>query len=79
MICINRRSSIAACLFYACNLQNEMRSPKEIADIYDLDIKHVNRGCRKLCDIIDNNFLFNQIKSSHPINFIERFSKNTYK
>ena len=47
MRCINRKSMIAACVFYACKLQKEPRSPKEIADIYSLEIKHVNRGCRK--------------------------------
>ena len=75
MRCINRRAMIAACLFHACKLQKETRSPKEIADIYDLEIKHVNRGCRKFCDIIDSHTLFYQIKSSQSSDFIERFSK----
>jgi transcription initiation factor TFIIIB Brf1 subunit/transcription initiation factor TFIIB len=75
MRCINRRSMIAACLFHACKLQKETRSPKEIADIYDLEIKHVNRGCRKFCDIIDATSLFYQIKSSQSSDFIERFAK----
>ena len=76
MRCINRRSMIAACLFYACKLQKEARSPKEIADIYELEIKHVNRGCRKFCDIIDvNNGMFCQFKSSQSTDFIERFAK----
>jgi transcription initiation factor TFIIB len=75
MRCINRRAMIAACLFHACKLQNETRSPKEIADIYDLEIKHVNRGCRRFCDIIDSNTLFYQIKNSQSSDFIERYSK----
>jgi transcription initiation factor TFIIIB Brf1 subunit/transcription initiation factor TFIIB len=75
MRCINRRSMIAACLFHACKLQKETRSPKEIADIYDLEIKHVNRGCRKFCDIIDSNTLFFQIKNSQSSDFIDRFGK----
>ena len=70
MRCTNRRSIIAACLFYACKLQNETRSPKEIADIYELPIKYINRGCRKFCDLIDINTLFNQINSSQPSDFI---------
>ena len=76
MRCINRRSMIAACLFHACKLQKEARTPKEIADIYDLEIKHVNKGCKKFCDIIDSNILFNQIKNSEPEDFVERFGKN---
>lgn len=75
MRCINRRSMIAACVFYACKLQNDTRSPKEIADIYELEIKNVNRGCRNFCDIIDSNSLFYQIKSSQSVDFIERFGK----
>ena len=75
MRCINRRSMIAACVFHACKLQKEPRSPKEIADIYDLEIKHVNHGCRKFCDIIDIGSLFYDIKSSQSSDFIERFAK----
>lgn len=75
MRCINRRSMIAACVFHACKLQKEPRSPKEIADIYDLEIKHVNKGCRKFLDYIDITTIFNEIKSSQASDFIERFAK----
>jgi transcription initiation factor TFIIIB Brf1 subunit/transcription initiation factor TFIIB len=75
MRCINRRSMIAACVFYACKMQKEPRSPKEIADIYDLEIKHVHRGCRKILDYIDLNSTFFQIKNSQAADFIERLSK----
>lgn len=75
MRCINRRSMIAACVFYACKLQKEPRSPKEIADIYDLEIKHVNRGCRKFIDYIDLSTIFFEVKSSQSSDFIERFAK----
>ena len=75
MRCINRRSMIAACVFHACKLQDEPRSPKEIADIYDLEIKYVNKGCRKLLDYIDINSIFAEIRSSESSDFIERFSK----
>ena len=71
MRCINRLSMIAACLFYACKLENEPRSPKEIADIYDLEVKHVNRGCRKFLDYIDLGQC--KFKSSTPSDFIIRF------
>ena len=74
MRCINRRSMIAACLFHACKLQKETRSPKEIADIYELNVKNVNKGCRKFCDLIDTNTLFNQIKCSQSADFIKRYS-----
>lgn len=74
MRCINRRSMIAACVFYACKIQKEPRSPKEIADIYDLEIKHVNRGCRKFLDYIDIDTLMCKFKSSQSSDFIHRFA-----
>jgi transcription initiation factor TFIIIB Brf1 subunit/transcription initiation factor TFIIB len=66
---------IASCVFYACKLQKEPRSPKEIADIYDLEIKHVHRGCRKILDYIDLNSTFYQIRNSQAADFIERLAK----
>jgi transcription initiation factor TFIIIB Brf1 subunit/transcription initiation factor TFIIB len=75
MRCINRRSMIAACVFYACKMQKEPRSPKEIADIYELEIKHVHRGCRKILDYIDLNSTFYQIRNSQAADFIERLAK----
>lgn len=74
MRCINRKSMIAACLFYACKLQNEPRSPKEIADIYSLEIKHVNRGYRKFMDLIDVNEFISDFSSSKASDFITRFA-----
>ncbi len=74
MRCINRRSMIAACVFYACKLQNEPRSPKEIADIYSLEIKHVNKGYRKFMDFINLEDLHHNFTSSKSTDFIKRFA-----
>lgn len=74
MRCINRRSMIAACVFIACKLQNEPRSPKEIADLYDLEIKHVNRGYRKFLNLVSIDNFYNEFKSSKATDFIERYS-----
>lgn len=75
MRCLNRRSMIAACVFFACKLQNELRSPKEIADIYDLELRNVNRGCKKFLDYIDMDQILNKLKSSQSFDFIKRFSE----
>ncbi len=74
MRCINRRSMIAACVFYACKLQSEPRSPKEIADIYSLEIKHVNKGYRKFMDFINLEELQHNFTSSRSTDFIKRFA-----
>ena len=67
MRCINRKSMIAACVFYACKVQGEPRSPKEIADIYTLDIKHVNRSSyEKFMDYVNiNEMLLNSNLLNH--------------
>jgi transcription initiation factor TFIIIB Brf1 subunit/transcription initiation factor TFIIB len=65
---------IAACLFHACKLQGEPRSPKEIADIYDLEIKNVNKGCRKFLELIDVESLNTEFNSSRSFDFIDRFA-----
>ena len=74
MRCINLRSMIAACVFYACKLQGEPRSPKEIADIYELEIKNVNKGCRRFLEFIDLDSLNTEFSSSKSSDFIERFA-----
>ena len=75
MRCINLRSMIAACVFYACKLQGEPRSPKEIADIYELEIKNVNKGCRRFLEYIDIDTLNTEFSSSKSSDFIERFAE----
>ena len=75
MRCINLRSMIGACVFYACKLQGEPRSPKEIADIYDLEIKNVNKGCRRFLEYIDLEALNTEFNSSKSSDFIERFAE----
>ena len=61
-------------VFYACKLQGEPRSPKEIADIYDLEIKNVNKGCRRFLEFIDLDSLNTEFSSSKSSDFIERFA-----
>jgi transcription initiation factor TFIIB len=72
---VNKLLIKSGCLFNACKVQGEPRTVKEIADIFGIEIKHVNRGCRKFAEIIDENTLFYQIKSSQSSDFIERFAK----
>lgn len=76
MRCINRKSMIAACLLYACKLEGEPRTSKEIANIYDLETKYVNRGYRKFREIVDISSLTANISSSKSFDYIKRFAKN---
>ena len=63
------------CVFFGAKIQKKTHSPKEIAEIFDLDIKHVNRGCRKFQDIIDIQTMQSQVMCSQSSDFIERYSK----
>lgn len=79
---LNRRGLIAACAFYGAKLQGIPRSPKEIADIFDLKLPQVTKGCRKFEELMNYQVNYN-IRTSEPKDFIERFSyklniKKTY-
>ena len=71
----NRRSLIAACVYFACKLRNESRSIREIGNIFGLDYTEVTRGCKtflKLRKLMKIKYKFNP---STPEHFIPRFCK----
>lgn len=72
----NRKSLIAACIYFACKKYNESRCSKEIANICDLDYTDVNKGCKtfnKLINLCEDSY---QLKISIPEHFVERFCRN---
>jgi len=71
----NRKSLIAACVFYAAKLQGTPRSPKEIAGIFGLELTEVTKGCRKFIEIMGKDIDRYNIKSSRSADFVERFGK----
>lgn len=68
----NRKSLIAACVLEGAKMQKLPRSHKEIAKIFDLKVKHITSGCRKLFEVMDYN-IYDCIQSSKPEDFIDRF------
>jgi len=70
---INRKQIIAACFYFGAVLQKSPRSVKEVADIFDLELKQVTKGCRKFLETMKDNFIVFDIKPSHGSDFIERF------
>lgn len=70
---VNRKQIIAACLYFGAILQKFPRSTKEVADIFELDIKQVTKGCRNFLEIMKDNFIIFDIKPSHGSDFIERY------
>jgi transcription initiation factor TFIIIB Brf1 subunit/transcription initiation factor TFIIB len=70
---LNRKQIVAACFYFGAILQKYPRSTKEVADIFNLELKQVTKGCRKFLEIMKDNFIIFDIKPSHGTDFIERF------
>lgn len=71
----NRKGIIAACIYKACKLKGVPRSHKEIATIFNIDIKHMTRGCKKFDEIMNtvkNKDSVNMI-GSNSLDYINRF------
>ncbi len=69
----NRKSLIAACVFYACKSNGYTRSPKEIAKIFDLRMTEITRGCKKFLQLMKNYNNTYKLNSSTPEHFIIRY------
>jgi len=70
---INRKQIISACLYFGAILQKSPRSTKEVADIFNLNIKQITKGCRNFLELMKDNFILFDIKPFHGSDFIERF------
>lgn len=71
----NRRSLIASCVFYACKIRGDTRSPKEIANIFDLKMTDITKGCKKFLQLMKLHYEGYKLDSSMPEHFVERFCK----
>lgn len=73
----NRKGIIAACVFYACKECNVPRSSKEIANMFDIDITVMTKGCKKCHEIMNlnkkNKNRLSNTSSIKPTDFILRF------
>jgi transcription initiation factor TFIIB len=49
----NRRAIMAASVYYGAKLQRQPRSPKEIADVFDLEMNQMTKGCKRFLEIVD--------------------------
>ncbi len=76
---VNRDGIIAASIYIACRVNNNPRTPKEIASMFKLDNTSATKGCKNAMNII-NSFecdMENNCKTTftnmEPVLFIERF------
>lgn len=74
----NRRSLIAACVFFACKRKGKTRSPKEIAKLFDLKYKSFTKGCKIFQRLIKLKHLQYDTKISNPEHFITRYCRELH-
>lgn len=69
----NRKSLIAACVFYACKKKGMTRSPKEISDIFELKHTEITKGCKNFMKMIKLKKMAVNVETTQPEHFIIRF------
>jgi len=72
----NRKGMIAACVYFACKNCNVGRSSKEIAEMFEIKISILTKGCKNLQSTLQLSKDKNRIDTSNsvlPSDFIERF------
>ena len=75
----NRDGIIAACVYFSCKECEVPRSTKEIAEIFNINITVMTKGCKNFQEIMNLNKKNKnrvQNRSIHPNDFIERFCDN---
>lgn len=74
----NRISLIAACVFFACKRKGMTRSPKEIADIFDINYTDITRGCKNFQKFVKKGNIDINTGFSLPEDFVSRFCKELH-
>lgn len=72
----NRRGLMGSCVYISCKMEKVPRSAKEIADIYDLKVSEMTKGCKKFMEIMNLTKSRQKyaVSSSTPLHYIHRFS-----
>ena len=73
----NRKGIIAACVYFACKINNVPRSTNEIASVFSISVPIMTKGCKKFQEIMQMNKVdINRIHRTNTItmdDFIDRF------
>jgi transcription initiation factor TFIIB len=75
----NREGILAASIYVSCRLNNNPRTPKEIASIFHLDVTNATKGCKNVQQIINviekdmNNNEKTTFSKTTPDDFVERY------
>ncbi len=75
----NRKGLIAACVFYALKMKKRSslpsgtRTAKEVSQAFNIRMSDMSTGCKMFMEIVHNNKIKLNLKSSSSDDFIERF------
>ena len=69
----NRMSVIAACVLFACRKKDKTRSPKEIAELFELKYTEITKGCKIFQKLAKFKNIELKVSSTKPEQFIIRF------
>lgn len=70
---VNRSAVIAACIYYACKENNVPRSSKEIANMFNLNICDMTKGCKIYTSVMKKSENTTYVNSNNPLHYIKRF------
>jgi transcription initiation factor TFIIB len=69
----NRKGLIASCIYYACKNKHVPRSAKEIAEIFNIDVGIMTRGCKNMAEIMGDTVKL-ELDTSRSSDYIGRYS-----
>jgi transcription initiation factor TFIIIB Brf1 subunit/transcription initiation factor TFIIB len=72
----NRKSLIAACIYFACKRKGNTLSPKEIATLFSLQYKDITKGCKTFIKLMKLRKMSYEFNTSTPEHFVNRFCKS---
>ena len=69
----NRTSVIAGCILFACRKKDKTRSPKEIAELFNLKYTEITKGCKIFQKLAKLKKMELKVNFTKPEHFITRF------
>lgn len=69
----NRRAIIAACVFYGALMQDSPCSPKDVADIFNLEMTQMSKGISHFEKLLEDEPRVKDIRCSDPSKFIKSY------
>lgn len=69
-----RKHIIAACVYFGAKMQDAPVSPKRVADIFNMDVHSVTKGCREFLEYMKDRIILLRIKDAHAHDYIQPFA-----